>query len=195
MKSRQDAALLFNGETTPRHTFLCIDSQCLPPGDPIILCAKQRSQITGKSLVTTPLIPKHAEIWECLPFVWKPGNFGENSNGTVHPSGNFPEKQVIHFEVLPFSRSYRNDRNLLYHLFGLPVSGFLSRESEKFTGYFVNCTAQSRSCFRCQKKYHYYLTEMFPRNFRTNGKRSGCFADWFLGDIDYLNALIGLQSQ
>ena len=26
----------FNSETTPRHTFLCSDSQCLPPGDPRI---------------------------------------------------------------------------------------------------------------------------------------------------------------
>ena len=39
-------------------------------------------------------------------------------------------KKVILFEVLPFSRSYRNDSNFLYQLFGLPVS----RESEKFTG-------------------------------------------------------------
>ena len=43
-------------------------------------------------------------------------------------------KKVIRFEVLPFSRFYRNDRNFLYHLFGLPVPGFMSRESEKFTG-------------------------------------------------------------
>ena len=43
-------------------------------------------------------------------------------------------KKVIPFEVLSFSRSYRNDRNFLYHLFGLPVPGFMSRESEKFTG-------------------------------------------------------------
>ena len=41
----------FNGETTPRHTFLCSDSQCLPPGDPIILCAKHGSPITGKSFI------------------------------------------------------------------------------------------------------------------------------------------------
>ena len=32
----KDAA--FDGETTLRHTFLCIDSQYLPPGDPRILC-------------------------------------------------------------------------------------------------------------------------------------------------------------
>ena len=41
----------FNGETSPRHTFLCSDSQCLPPGDPRILCAKQGSPITGKSFI------------------------------------------------------------------------------------------------------------------------------------------------
>ena len=43
-------------------------------------------------------------------------------------------KKVIPFEVLPFSRFYRNDPNFLYHLFGLLVPGFMSRESEKFTG-------------------------------------------------------------
>ena len=41
----------FNGETTPRHTFLCSDSQCLPPGDPKILCAKHEYPITGKSFI------------------------------------------------------------------------------------------------------------------------------------------------
>ena len=42
-------------------------------------------------------------------------------------------KKVIPSEVLLFS-PYRNDQNFLYHLFGLPVPGFMSRESEKFTG-------------------------------------------------------------
>ena len=41
----------FNAETTPRHTFLCSDWQCLPPGDPRILCAKHGYQITGKSFI------------------------------------------------------------------------------------------------------------------------------------------------
>ena len=38
------------------------------------------------------------------------------------------------FEVLPFSRFYWNDRNLLYHLFGLLVPGFMPRESKNFAG-------------------------------------------------------------
>ena len=41
----------FHGETTPRHTFLCSESQCLPPGDPRILCAKHGYPITGKSFI------------------------------------------------------------------------------------------------------------------------------------------------
>ena len=43
-------------------------------------------------------------------------------------------KTVIAFKVLPFSHFYRNDQNFLYHLFGLLVKGFMSRESKKFTG-------------------------------------------------------------
>ena len=42
----------------------------------------------------------------------------------------------------------------------------------KIYRYFVNGTTQSRSCFRCQNKYQYHLTEICHRNFRTNGKRS-----------------------
>ena len=41
----------FDEETTFRHTFLSSDLQCLPPGDPRILCAKHRSPITGKSSI------------------------------------------------------------------------------------------------------------------------------------------------
>ena len=60
--------------------------------------------------------------------------------GRIHDKWNgstpvkFSRKIVIPFEVLPFSRFYRNDRNFLYHLFGLLLPGFMSRESEKFTG-------------------------------------------------------------
>ena len=47
-------------------------------------------------------------------------------------------KKVIPFEVLPFSRPYRNDRNFLYHLLGLLVPGFLCRESENVNGKWYN---------------------------------------------------------
>ena len=64
----------------------------------------------------------------------KSGNSRENSNGTVHPGRNFRGKKVIPFEALHFSRFYRGDRSFLYHLFGLLVPGFMSRERENFTG-------------------------------------------------------------
>ena len=79
------------------------------------------------------------------------------------------QKKVIPFKVLPFSCSYQNDQNFLYHLFGLPVPGFMSRRSEIFSHYFVNGTTQSHSCFRCQKKYQYRLMRNFHQNFCTNG--------------------------
>ena len=37
------------------------------------------------------------------------------------------------FRGITFFRFSRNNRNFLYHLFGLLVPGFMSRESEKFT--------------------------------------------------------------
>ena len=53
----------FDEETTLRHTFLSSDLQCLPPGDPRILCAKHRSPITGKSSI---LIHLHCEAFNRL---------------------------------------------------------------------------------------------------------------------------------
>ena len=53
--------------------------------------------------------------WERLSddhFYGKPGNSGDNSNGTAHPCG----KKGIPFEVLPFSRFYRKDLNFFVHL-------------------------------------------------------------------------------
>ena len=41
------------------------------------------------------------------------------------------QKVMPFFPYSLFSRFYRNNRNFLYHLFGLPVPGFKSRESEK----------------------------------------------------------------
>ena len=92
----------------------------------------------------------------------KPGNYGQNSTGTVQPGRNFPQKKVIPFKVLPFARFYRNDRNFLHHMFGLPVPGFMSREKRKIYLCFVNGTTQSRSCFRCQK-----IPVPFDGNFST----------------------------
>ena len=40
MQHSMSKDIAFNGETTPRHTFLCSNSRCLLPGDPRFLCAK-----------------------------------------------------------------------------------------------------------------------------------------------------------
>ena len=42
----------FTGETAPRHTFLCSDLQCLPPGDPINPVRITKCPITGKSFIS-----------------------------------------------------------------------------------------------------------------------------------------------
>ena len=103
----------------------------------------------------------------------KPGNSGENSNVTDErfiPVQIF-KKKVIPFEILPFSRFFPKRRNFSV-AFGLITSARLHVERKrKFYWYFVSGTTQSRSCFRCQKKYQYHLIEIFHRNFQTNGKR------------------------
>ena len=38
---------------------------------------------------------------EQLPFVWKTGNSGDNSNGMFHPDGNFPGKNITFFPIFP----------------------------------------------------------------------------------------------
>ena len=70
----------FNAETTPRHTFLCSDSQCLPPGDPRILCAKHGYPITGKSFI---LVVK--KLWWLV----------EMTSGLVKASFSLPEWQAV----------------------------------------------------------------------------------------------------
>ena len=79
--------------------------------------------------------------------------------------------KLIPFEVLPFSRSYRDDRDFLYHLFGLLVSGFTSRESENLL-VFCKWYNSIPFLFSVSKKYQYHLRGNFHRNFRTNGKPS-----------------------
>ena len=100
----------------------------------------------------------------------KPGNSGKNSNGTL-PSRNFPEKSntfwgITFFPFLPKRPT-----------FSIPLARITSarlqvERKRKIYWCFINGTTQSRSCFRCEKKYQYHLTEIFRRNFRTNGKRS-----------------------
>ena len=80
----------------------------------------------------------------------KPGNSGENSNGTVHPGGNFPEKSITFRGIIFFLFLPKRPK------FSVPFVWITSarlhvQRKRKLYRYFVNGTTQSRSCFRCQK--------------------------------------------
>ena len=74
-------------------------------------------------------------------------------------------KKVIPFEVLSFSRFYRNDRNFRSVPFVWITSVRLHVERKsKIYRYFVNGATQSLSCFRCQINTSTILTDIFHRN-------------------------------
>ena len=106
------------------------------------------------------------EVNERLPFVWKTWKF--RGKFKWNGSSVFRGKKVMPFEVLHFSSFYRNDRNFLYHLFGLLVPGFKSKDSEKLP---VFCKWYNSILFLFsvpKKKFRYHVMEIFHRNFRTN---------------------------
>ena len=61
-------------------------------------------------------------------------------------------KKVIPFEVLSFSRAYRNDRNLSVPVVWVTSARLNVERKWKIYRCFVNGTTQFRSYFRCQKK-------------------------------------------
>ena len=99
----QDTA--FNGETAPRHTFLYSDLQCLPPGDPIILCA-----ITGKSFIESTI----------------PGELNEAIYGDT-PLTSYPLNTIFDRKGNPFISTIGTPFVYLHvertlHAFQLPVN-------------------------------------------------------------------------
>ena len=110
-----------------------------------------------------------------LQFVWKTGKFrGELKWMEQLIPVEIFRKKVIPFEVLPFPRFYDLPKRPKFSVPFLWITSarlHVQRERKIYL-YFVNGSTQSCSCFRCQKKYQYHLTEIFHRNFRTNGKRS-----------------------
>ena len=89
-------------------------------------------------------------LWSAYHLYGKPENSGENSNGKVHPGGNFPEKSntfrgITFFPFLPKRPKFSVP-------FVWITSARLHVERKwKIYRYFVNGTTQSCSCFRCQK--------------------------------------------
>ena len=84
-------------------------------------------------------------------FVRKSGYSSENSNGTANLSGICFKRKMRGRYCITLSRFYQNDRNFLYHLFGVPVPGFMLREIEKIYRYFVTDTTQLHSHFGRKK--------------------------------------------
>ena len=89
----------------------------------------------------------------------KPGNSGENSNGTVYSGGNFPGKNntfrgITFFPFLPKQREYSVP-------FVCITSARLQVERKrKIYLYFVNGTLNPVPVFGA-KKYQYHLTDVF----------------------------------
>ena len=101
----------------------------------------------------------------------KPGNSGENLNGTFHPGGNFPEKRNT-FRGITFVPFLPKRPKFSAPFVWITSARLHVERKRKMYRYFVNGTTQSCSCFRCPKKYQYHLSEIFHPNFRTDGKRS-----------------------
>ena len=85
----------------------------------------------------------------------KPGNSGENSKGTVHPGGLFPEKSNTFRGITFFPLSPKRPK------FSVPFVGITSARRQverkrKIYRYFVNGTIQARSRFRFQKNTSTY---------------------------------------
>ena len=100
----------------------------------------------------------------------KPGNSGENSNGTVHPVGNFPEKSNTFRGIIFFLFLQKRPK------FSVPFVWITSArkcpEKAKTLPVFCKWYSCISFLFSVPKKYQYHLTEIFHRNFRANGKRS-----------------------
>ena len=81
----------------------------------------------------------------------------------VHPGGNFQEKSNT-FRGITFFTFLPKRPKFSVPFVWITSAGLQVERKRKIYWYFVNGTTQSRSCFRCQKKYQYHLTEIFHRN-------------------------------
>ena len=115
----------------------------------------------------------HRVYQERLPSVWKTrefrGEFKRNGSSRRKFSGkkvNSTFRGITFYPFLPKRPKFS------VPFFWITSATLQVERKRKIPRYFVNGTTQSRSCFQCQKKYQYHLTEIFHRNFRTNDKRS-----------------------
>ena len=93
--------------------------------------------------------------WALTILYGKPGNSGENSNGTVHPGGLFPEKKSNTFRGITFFPLSPKRPKFSVPFVGITSARRQVERKRKIYRYFVNGTIQACSCFRFQKKYQY----------------------------------------
>ena len=103
----------------------------------------------------------------CISLLYgKPGNSGENLNGTVHPAGgNFAEKKEYLSRYHLFPVFNEKDRNFSVPFVWITSARLYVETKRKIYRYFVTGTTQSRSCFRCQKKIPVPYNENFSPKF------------------------------
>ena len=115
----------------------------------------------------------------------KPGNSVENSNGTVHPRGNFPGKintfrGITFFPFLP-----RRPRFSVPFVWITSVRLHVERKRKNLL-VFCKWYNSIPFLFSVSKKYQYHLRGNFHRNFRTNGKPS----KWHVISMEFLPSFL-----
>ena len=92
------------------------------------------------------------------------------------------------------NNTFRGIRNFLYHLFVLPVPGFKSRASEKFTG-ILKMVRLIPFLFSVAKKYQYHLTDVFHQipvqKIYILDNYTGAFRNWAKEKINVLSKTRG----
>ena len=96
-----------------------------------------------------------SEIMSGYHLYGKPRNSVENSNGTVHPGGNFPEKSNA-FRGITFFPFLQKRLKFSVPFVWITSATLHVKRKQKINRYFVNGTPQSRSCCRYQKQYQYH---------------------------------------
>ena len=138
-----------------------------------ILClVPEKASLPSDSSIC--IIARHELVKrERLPFVWKTWKFLRRIRmERFIPMEIFREKSntfrgITFFPFVPkrskFSVPFVRTTSARLHV----------QRRQKIYRYFVNCTTQSRSCFRCQKNASTIRREIFTEISAKNGKRSG----------------------
>ena len=133
----------------------------------------QTSRNGGSDALTDLLPPLNLEVQPSDPqpitlsahhLYGKPRNYGENSNGTVHPGEIFQKKSNT-FRVFTFFPFLPKRPKWSVPFVWITSARLHVQRKRKLYRYFVTGTTQSRSCFRCQKKKPVLFDANFPVKF------------------------------